>query len=218
MCWLSRGCLICITCTSARQMTGPQSRASRCPRKVKVKAFITVFMFTQAGLERWRKYRSAWEQRQRYWPSSLAQAGPPINSCRMCEKALLSSCSSSVGSQAAQSTLKAASIYYHPLQGTMFVEGWGQTLITGLQSIHHSRWERCANESSPSAEWGVANGPELEPQWPRGPKRGYCQLWFSNVLMECPLWSKQGESWVSPTADFLVFCVGVQIQWPAIKL
>ena len=122
-CWLLCGCLICITCTYARQMTGPQSRASRCPRKVKVKAFRTVFIFTQAGLERWRKNKSAWEQCQRYWPSSLAQVGPPINSCWMCERAPLSTWSSSVGSQAAQSTLKAASMYYYPLQGTIASRG-----------------------------------------------------------------------------------------------
>jgi len=76
----------------------------------------------------------------------------------------------------------------------LLLEGWGQILMSGLPNVHNGRWERCADESSPSAEWGVADGPELEPKWPRGPKRDYCQLWFSNILMECCLWSKCKES------------------------
>ena len=68
------------------------------------------------------------------------------------------------------------------LKEWLFLEGWGQTLNAWASEYPQQLVGERPDEPSPSAEWGVANGPELEPKWPRGPKRDYCQLWFSNVL------------------------------------
>lgn len=191
--------------------------------KVKMKAFRTFFLY--AVKQVWKKTRERsfwsflifWEQCQHYWPNSLAQNGPPINTGWMCEIAPLSSSSSFssslVSSQVTQSTPK-----WKHLPIFLLEENTTTIVSSALKTKANkqaSEYPQCqvgevCLESSPSAEWAINS--KVSPRLNLSLSdlralKDYRQMCFSNILMECSLWSKCKNSPGCPPSHIFWFSV-----------